>query len=362
MRQPVRQSLRRGIDRRVERELYARGYAKPGDDRAFREELRAMFDSGPLGAVNPRKSQFKFFPGMISATPSGYQTWTIPRNATWVYIVCAGGGASGAGGQTSGAGVLGGGGGGGGSGSMSRLLIPAFFLPKILYLAPGAGGIGVAAATIGNTGARSSVTDKPVPNILADIVLISGTNAAAAPIAPTGASSGGGAAETIDVATNHPYSGLGLWTAIIGQAGTAGGASAGAGVGYTWGSLGIFCSSGTGGGTTNTTVGAGAGGAITGAGLVASVPGGAAASRGNNGVNHGFLSGGSLGPSATAGQQFASTGGTGGGAGASTTGGAGGNGGFSSGGGGGGGGGGTSGGTGGAGGAGGPGFIVISWW
>ena len=74
---------------------------------------------------------------------------------------------------------MGGGGGGGGSGWMSRLLIPAFFLPKILYLAPGAGGIGVAAATIGNTSARSRVTDKPVPNILADIVLISGTNAAA---------------------------------------------------------------------------------------------------------------------------------------------------------------------------------------
>ena len=41
------------IDPRVVRELHARGYAKPGDDRTFREEIRAMFDSGPLGAVNP---------------------------------------------------------------------------------------------------------------------------------------------------------------------------------------------------------------------------------------------------------------------------------------------------------------------
>lgn len=350
------------IDPRVVRELHARGYAKPGDDRTFREEIRAMFDSGPLGAVNPRKSQFKFFPGSIATGATGYQTWSIPRNATWVYLLCVGSGASGAGGQTSGAGVLGGGGGGGGSGACGRLIIPAMFLPKTLYVFPGAAAAGVAAATIGNAGVVSFVASRPVAGSTSDYVLKSGTTAAAAVVAPVGASSAGGTAESIDVNTNHPFSGLGLWVATPGQAGSAGGASGGGGVNVTWGVVGQFNSGGTGGGTTNTGAGAGAGGNLAGAGLVPYVFGGAAATAGNNGINFGFLNGGSLGPAANAGQIFASTGGTGGGAGASTTGGAGGNGGFASGGGGGGGGGGTSGGTGGRGGASGPGFVVIAWW
>ena len=358
-----RKSLRRGVDRRVERELHARGYAKPGDDRALRNEIRAMFDSGPLGAANPRRTQFKFFPGtQASSGVGGWQSWTIPRNATWVYLLCVGSGGSGAGGQTSGAGVLGGGGGGGGSGAMARLLIPAMFLPKTLYLFPGAGGAGVAAANAGSVGVISWVSDKPSNAAVGDIVLRSGSAAATAAANPAGASSAGGTGEVIAANTNQVFSCLGLWTAMGGQTGTNGGASAGAGVNVTWGAVGIFNSSGAGGGTTNTTTGAGAGGNITGAGLVASIVGGAAATAGPNGTNYGFFPGGSLGPSATAGQIFASTGGTGGGAGASTTGGAGGNGGYASGGGGGGGGGGTSGGTGGRGGAGGPGFIVVSWW
>ncbi len=359
---PVRRSFRRGIDRRIERELHARGYAKPGDDRAFRDELRAMFDSGPLGQFNTRQGQFTFFIGTSTSNTLGYQVWHVPRNVTWVYMVCVGSGASGAGGHSSGVGVLGGGGGGGGSGAMARLLIPAMFLSKSLYIRAAIGGASVAASAAGLAGVVSSITDSPNFATNAQVILRSGAAPAAAPVAAAGASSAGGAGETPTAAVDQMYSGLGLFTFIGGQAGTAGGASGGAGVTLTWGASGIFCSGGTGGGTTDTGAGAGAGGQITGGGLVATVPGGAAASPGVNGVNYGRLAGGSLGELVSAGQIFASTGGTGGGAGASTTGGVGGSGGFGSGGGGGGGGGGTSGGTGGRSGAGGPGFIAIACW
>lgn len=362
VRVPLRRNLRRGIDRRVERELHARGYAKPGDDRAFRDEIQAMFDSGPLGQVNPRKGQFVFFSGISISNALGYQIWHVPRNATWIYMICVGSGASGAGGQSSGAGVLGGGGGGGGSGALGRLLIPATFLPKSLYVRATVGGISSAAGIAGKAGVISSITDSPNFVTSAQVVLRSGAAPAGATVAATGASSPGGSGETITVPADQMYTGLGLFYAIAGQAGTAGGASAGDGVSLGWGLSGIFSSGGTGGGTTDTGAGAGAGGQITGGGLVATAPGGAAGSPGANGTNYGLFSGGALGESVASGQIFASTGGTGGGAGASTTGGAGGNGGWGSGGGGGGGGGGTSGGTGGKSGAGGSGFVVIIAW
>ncbi len=326
-----------------------------------------MFDSAPLGAFGPhRRNRFRFFPGSLATGAAGWQTWTIPRNATFVYLLCVGGGASGAGGQSSGASTLGGGGGGGGSGAKARLLIPASFLPKTLYLSPGAGGAGVAAATAGNPGVLSYVSDQPGATAVQDLILVSGTLPATGPVLPVGASSAAGAAETIATNTGQVYSGLGIWTAIAGQAGTAAGASAGAGVNGAWGAVGIFCSGGTGGGTTNTTTGQGSGGLIgeVAGGLVSgNLPGGVAGGgRGNNGQTFETLIGGTLGSIVDAGQLFATLGGTGGGAKASGTAGDGGSGGYGSGGGGGGGGGGTSGGTGGRGGAGGPGFILVSWW
>ena len=68
-------------------------------------------------------------------------------------------------------GVLGGGGGGGGSGACGRLIIPAMFLPKTLYVFPGAAAAGVAAATIGNAGVVSFVASRPVAGSTSDYVL-----------------------------------------------------------------------------------------------------------------------------------------------------------------------------------------------
>src|SRR5277367_4843467 len=247
-----------------------------------------MFDG--VNLFNPRRGKYIWLVGSLATNAGAWTPFVIPRNATWMYLLTVGGASSGGGGQTSATGVLGGGGGGGASGAMSRLIIPAFFLPKTLYLSPGTGGLGVAAATIGNAGVRSFIADQPFSGATTaqDLVLVSGAAAATAG-ATGGASAAGGTGETIATNVLQPYTSLGLWTAIAGQNGSASGASATAGGAVAWGGSGIFCSGGTGGGTTNTTTTNAAGGAITGAGLVPTIPGGTApGGAGRSGFNQGL--------------------------------------------------------------------------
>jgi hypothetical protein len=322
-----------------------------------------MFDQ--LNLQNPRRAHVRTWVGKLGTNAAGWDAFVIPRNASMLYLLCLGGGSSGGGGQSTSGGTAGGGGGGGASGAMARLLIPAMFLPKTLYLSPGVGGLGVAAATVGNAGVRSFIAAKPFSGatVQQDLVLVSG--AAAATGGAVGAlSAAGGVAETIATNVLQQYSGLGIWTAIAGQAGTASGATGAAGVASTWGANGVPVGGGTGGGSTSTTTTQFAGGAITGSGLVPSIAGGVApAGNGNPGFNAGsFLSGWNADQAGLVAQIFAFTGGTGGGAQSSGTAGQGGQGSLGSGGGGGGGSGGTTGGTGGRSGAGGPGLIVIAWW
>ena len=301
-----------------------------------------MFDQ--INLFNPRHGKFLWVSGSISSGTPTAIPWTIPRNTSWVYLLCVGGGANGVVGATGGIGVGAAGGAGGGSGAMSRLIIPAIFLPKVLYLYPG-----------GPSGGLSYIADTQSNNVspgAPDTVLQSGN------ASPSGATAG-----SIDTATNHVYSGTGLWTAVAGQAGTAGGTNAGtAGSTLLFGVSGIFCSAGTGGGGCNTVSTVGAGGIIAATTLLPTIPGGlAAGGAGQNGANWSTRQSGSL-ATALMSQPFLTTGGTGGGGKSGGTGGAGGNGGVGSGGGGGGGGGGTAGGTGGAFGLGGPGLIVLAWW
>jgi hypothetical protein len=323
-----------------------------------------MFDQ--INAFNPRRGKIQFYVGSLATNAGGWLTWVIPRNASWVYMLCVGGGSGGGGGQNQSGGIAGGGGGGGGSGALAKLLIPASFLPKTLYLSPGIGGAQVGAGATGSAGVRSFIADKPFASATTtqDLVLVSG--AAAATGGQAGALTGsGGNGETIATTALQPYASLGLWTAIAGQAGGTSGSSGAAGTAVVWGGAGIPFSGGGGGGSTNTTTGTFAGGGITGAGLVPTLAGGVAggATPGNPGLNLTLPTGSIAAGALLVGQVFATTGGSG--AGSNATGGtiaAGGKGGIGSGGGGGGGAGGTTGGTGGPGGAGGPGLIVIAWW
>ena len=79
-----------------------------------------------------------------------WQTWHKPVGRSFLYMIVISPGGGGGGGGTSG--TVGGGGGGGGA--TFTLQIPLIFVPDILYLDIGQGGIGGAAASnAGNTGA-----------------------------------------------------------------------------------------------------------------------------------------------------------------------------------------------------------------
>lgn len=317
-----------------------------------------MFDITNLIPVTGPKVAI-FYGSKIASqiTDTGWQCWTRPKNATMLMLICVGSGGGGGGGLTGAAGTNRGGGGGGGSGSFARLIIPAFFLPKTLFLLPGTGGKGSAAGIAGIAGEFSSIRDKVNTGVgngsstIQDTILISGSD----PVGGTAGRGGvggsaaggnaGGAAEIVAIVGSTIYKGYGLWESTVGQNGTASGALAAPGASLTFGATSVLVSGGTGGGSVSATNVDQAGGAITGAGLIATQPGGvAAAGAGSSGlrlqtplINTGGTGGGTAGAAGTAGK---------GGDGAPGSGGGGGGGGV----------------TGGAGGDGGPGFIMIVSW
>src|SRR5882757_8730137 len=72
-----------------------------------------------------------------------WHTWLKPRGCSMAYMFCMGGGGGGGGGFTGIATSARGGGGSGGAGGFTRVLMPLFMLPDVLYVQCGAGGIGV---------------------------------------------------------------------------------------------------------------------------------------------------------------------------------------------------------------------------
>lgn len=315
----------------------------------------SAFDASILPQTKGTKVEFFYGDRQSTAVGTGvtgWRTWNRPKNATWIYMLCIGGGAGGGGGLTGGTLNPRGGGAGGGTGGASRMLMLAQFLPKTLYLLPGFGGKGGTpgtTATAGIAAGRSSINDTPnTLGTVANTVLISG--AAAAQGGSPGTSAGGalgGAAETLATNALGLYMGMAIGlTFIPGVVGTAGGILGSNGASQTYGTSGLLLSGGTGAGSLSSGSNVDkAGGPVNGAGLFPTLLGGlAAAGAGQNGIH---LE-----------QPWYSTGGTGGGsAGASGTAANGGNGSYCCGGGGGG-----PGVTGGFGGDGGPGLIMIVSW
>jgi hypothetical protein len=286
-----------------------------------------------------------------SSPPNGAKVWHKPRNTSlYVHFLVLGGGGGGGGGVSGASGSRSGGGGGGASGILS-LIMPAFAVPDLLYVAVGYGGAGgtpaSSLANSGSAGIESSVSSTPWPSSSAaahTMALVTGGNAGTG----GGTGTGGFAGSVGTVSTG----GLGLIgvksspTPVGSSAG--GGTSSSAGLvfatslAYVTGGVG---GAGTGGASDN------AAGAMTVgiAGfepLIADIPGGAAnGGRGSDGVISLFRS---MAPT-----YF--TGGTGGGSAFGGTAGDGGKGGYGCGGGGGGG-----GVTGGNGGRGGDGLVIIT--
>jgi len=74
----------------------------------------------------------------VSVLIPQWQTWRKPRGIKWIYMLGVGGGASGGCGVNTA--TTSGGGAGGGGGGQTTLMIPAMFVPDILYIAAGNGG------------------------------------------------------------------------------------------------------------------------------------------------------------------------------------------------------------------------------
>ena len=186
---------------------------------------------------------------------STWQTWNKPRNAKMIEIFCLGGGA---GGSTPilGPGIAGGGV-GGGAGGIVRGIIPAFLLPDTIYILVGKGGAGT--FNVGNTGGGNGgisyiglqpSTSEQTLICKSSTIVASGTTAA-----------------TVSVVSLSAFGNSGLFTAIAGIGGGAGGTNTPT-QGGSQAALGIsLVTSGGGGGGKNASAFA-AGGNITSASAI----------------------------------------------------------------------------------------------
>jgi hypothetical protein len=282
------------------------------------------------------------------AATNSWQSWIKPPNCSWIYMLIIAAGGGGGNGFTGLTLTARGGGGGGGSGGFTKLLVPAWALPDVLYVRPGTGG---AAST---QGVVSQISITPNSGTAANLVLIQAAGSGGSNGAATG-NAAGGSAGAIGVVTGSALSAVGIFHSQVGIVGTTGGLPTGggsAGTAATPGGQGIT-TQGTGGGGVTTGNATFAGGAIS---IAAPWPAIAGGVSGSGVGNNGFMFNSSIDFGIKSGPLFFS-GGTGGGSGGAAVGGAGGA--AAYGGGGGGGGGGT---TGGAGGRGGDGVIVIGAW
>lgn len=217
----------------------------------------------------PKESgQTRFF----YAAGTIWQPYSVPAGVTMLHMVAVGSGGQGGAGHSAAAASARGGGGGGGSGAITRISIPASFLPQTIWV------------LVGNPVSGNSYVAVQPNNTVANTIIMAnpGGNGGNGTGAAVGAAGSGGAATAL--ASRGPYASLGLYETIAGQAGVAGGAIAGAvGTALVYGAAGIFVSGGaSGAGTTSADF---AGGAITGSGLVPTIPGGLA---GSNAGNPGF--------------------------------------------------------------------------
>lgn len=217
-----------------------------------------------IGSPNPPPSYVQTFLG--TGTSQWYPFMT-PQGARMVHILAVGGGGGGSNGFAAAASTQAPGGGGGGSGGIVSLLVPATFLPQIMYVQPGAGG------AVAGDGGHSYVCIFPRSTNAGEIIVQSETVAAKGSANATSIAAGtagaGGTISTIGLGYNSQ---AGLWQAYAGVAGVAGGtASGGTGNSIT---PATFVTGGAGGGSTSTSV-AFAGGAINASGINLGLAGGA---------------------------------------------------------------------------------------
>src|ERR1017187_8180289 len=89
-----------------------------------------------------------------SGSAAAYQIWNKPKGDSMVFMLCISGGGGGGGAFQRAAGGAGGGGGGGACSGIARFICPALFLPDIMYVQVGAGGIGGVGGSVATAGAN----------------------------------------------------------------------------------------------------------------------------------------------------------------------------------------------------------------
>jgi hypothetical protein len=198
-----------------------------------------------------------------------WQTWRKPRGAKWIYMLAVGPGGGGGAGFS---GATGGGGGGGPSGAQQIIMLPAMWVPEILYIQCGRGGIGAQTSastsqsggggvTGGNTYVGIDTADGLPTNTMLIAAQSGGSSSATFPTATTGGAASLG--PTSNSIASWVAGARGLYTSLNGQGGVAGGTNTAVGSDLLIPNTGLLVTGGAGGGGSNTTTGSN-GGAVTG--------------------------------------------------------------------------------------------------
>jgi len=206
-------------------------------------------------------ADIQYFEGTSTATLTQWQVWKKPRGVKWIYLLGVGGGASGGTGINTT--TTSGGGAGGCSGGQSSVMIPAMFVPDVLYVQAGAGGQQPAVLVSGAVnvaGLASYVCISPYTSVAAagTILLANGGQTG---IASATSTTGGTATVAASAATliSMCLAGRGFSTLLAGVVGAAGGAAGAIGTNITPPSTGLMVTGGAGGGGTSGSAGAAGG-------------------------------------------------------------------------------------------------------
>jgi len=207
-------------------------------------------------------ADIQYFIAVNSAQPSAiaggqqWQTWRKPRGCKLLYILAVGGGASGGCGTNTA--TTSGGGGGGGSGAQASLMIPAMFVPDVLYVQCGMGGrqpATLVSGAAGVTGTQTTISIEPFNTFVSNEIILFAGNGQGGTAATTTAAGGAGAGAAIPAISGQPLAGRGIYTFLAGQAGVVGGSSsAQAATGLTVPTTGLMVTGGGGGGGKSATV------------------------------------------------------------------------------------------------------------
>lgn len=154
-----------------------------------------------------------------SSNSQYWQTWNKPAGVTMVHMTAIAGGGGGGGGHCRAAGNPGGGGAGGACSGIATLLVPAIFLPDVLYVQVGSGGAGgtnsATPGTVGGAGGNgsNSYVSLATSSVIPAIILASGANAPGGGGGGTSLVGGtGGAVPTVaTIAAVGPIGKLGVW-------------------------------------------------------------------------------------------------------------------------------------------------------